>query len=123
MPTSFRSLEIWQLAHSLSTKIYETTRLFPKEEQFGLINQMRRASVSVSANIAESCGRYRMKDKVQLLIVARGSIYEMRSHASIALDLKYIAQSVFNEFDGQYELLLRKLNAFISTLRNSPHAN
>lgn len=74
MAESFRRLEVWQEAHNLALEVYKITKRFPNEEKFSLIDQVRRSGSSVSANIAESCGRYSVKDKVNLLIIARGSI-------------------------------------------------
>lgn len=95
MPENFRNLEIWKDANALAIESYKITADFPDFEKFSLTNQINRAAVSVSANIAESCGRYGIKDKIQLLMVSRGSIYEIRSHLSVALGLKYIDEGKF----------------------------
>ena len=119
MANDFRSLEIWQEAQRLALEIYKITSKFPKEEKFCLGEQIRRSTVSVAANIAESFGRYHSKDKIQLLMVARGSIYETRSHLSIALGLHYIKEKDFEDIDKCYEILSKRLNVFINCVRNT----
>lgn len=75
---SFEDLEIYQLAEELTIEIYKITAKFPKEEQFGLTSQLRRAISSVGANIAEAFGRFHYKDKINFLYHARGSLLETR---------------------------------------------
>lgn len=122
MAQDFRSLKIWQEAHNLALEIYKITGKFPKEEKFSLVDQIRRSGVSVAANIAESYGRYHNKDKIQLLIIARGSMYEVRSHLSIALGLNFIDQAIFQNMENKYEILSKQLNSFINHIKrtNSP---
>lgn len=119
MAKDFRNLEIWQEAYKLTLEVYKLTAKFPKEEKFSLTDQMRRASNSAPANIAEACGRYHNKDKIQLLVVARGSILEMRSHLSVALGLRYIIEREFEEVDKRYEILLKRLNSFINHVKGN----
>jgi four helix bundle protein len=119
MPQGFRSLEIWQSANALAIEIYQITKGFPAQEKFSLTDQIQRAATSVSANIAEGCGRYGVKDKIQFLMVARGSIYETQSHLSIAQGLLYIKTDVFTTIDSRYETLIRQLNAFVTHLRKT----
>jgi four helix bundle protein len=76
MGKQYTELDVWTKSRNLTNKIYEITKGFPKEEMFGLANQMRRAAVSVPSNIAEGCGRQYSKDAIQFFFVARGSLYE-----------------------------------------------
>lgn len=87
---SFRDLIMWQKAIDLAVLIYEMTRTFPKEERYGLISQLRRASVSVSSNIAEGFKRGSRKEKAQFYAVALGSIAEVESQLEIAKRIGYI---------------------------------
>ncbi len=119
MAQDFRSLKVWQSAYDLSLGIYKITEKFPKEEKFSLVDQLRRSGVSVAANIAESYGRYHNKDKIQLLIIARGSIYEVRSHLSIALGLNFIDQATFQNIEDKYEILSKQLNSFIGYIKRT----
>lgn len=84
---SFQDLEVWQKAHSLVLDIYLVTKSFPEEERFGLINQMRRAAVSITSNIAEGFNRQGQKDKVQFYSVAQSSLAELQSQLMIVKDL------------------------------------
>ena len=87
---SFEKLHAWQNARILTKQIYELTASFPKAEQFGLTNQMRRAATSVTANIAESFSRQSMADKVHFYSIALGSLTELQSFLYTALDVGYI---------------------------------
>ncbi len=117
MAESFRGLKIWQISEDLVIEIYRLTKKFPGDEVFSLTNQLRRAAISVPANIAESSGRWGEKDKIQFLMIARGSITEIRSHISIAKRLHYINDSEYTKIDSSYEQLTKSLNAFIRTIR------
>ncbi len=75
----FKDLVIWKESHKLVLMIYEITRTFSKEEVFGLISQMRRASVSITSNIAEGFGRQGVKEKVQFYYMSRGSLVELKN--------------------------------------------
>jgi four helix bundle protein len=118
MPENFRSLTIWQRAFNLTLVIYRITKLFPKEELFGLTNQIRRSSSSVAANIAEAAGRWQNNDRAHLLIIARGSLTETQSHLSVAEGLEYISKKEYTNLDIEYENLAKSINAFIKTLRS-----
>jgi four helix bundle protein len=76
----YRELEVWQLAMDLAEECYQITRRFPKDELFGLTSQIRRAAVSVPANIAEGQGREHTKEFLHHLSVARGSLMELETH-------------------------------------------
>jgi four helix bundle protein len=118
MAQSFRDLRIWQEAHKLLLEIYYITKKLPKEELYILTSQLKRSTLSIMANIAESQGRYGYQDKIQLLIIARGSIEETRSHLSAAYGLNYINKNTFNHLDEQYQNLARGVNSFISSIRH-----
>ena len=92
---SFTDLKVWQSGHQLVLDIYKVTRKFPREEQFGLVSQMRRASVSVTSNIAEGFGRRGMKEKIQFYYLAQGSLTEIKNQLLVARDVGYIADEVF----------------------------
>ncbi|OGM33097.1 hypothetical protein A2803_02050 [Candidatus Woesebacteria bacterium RIFCSPHIGHO2_01_FULL_44_21] len=117
--TSFRDLLIWQKASELVKKIYFLTREFPREERFGLTDQMHRSANSVAANIAEAHGRYHFADKIRVLYQARGECFETQSHLSIALNLGYITKEVFVRIDKEYEGLGVGINAYINKIKLS----
>lgn len=118
MPQSFRDLRVWQDAYSLLLKIYDISGKFPKEEMYVLGAQLKRSALSIMANIAESQGRYGYQDRIQLLMIARGSIEETRSHLSVAEGLHYISKIEFEDLDNQYQNLAKSINSFISSIRN-----
>lgn len=88
----FRDLIAWQKSRDLSVNIYQCTRSFPKDEVFCLVNQMRRAVVSISSNIAEGFGRSTAKDRIKFYGIARGSLLELESQMLIAESIGYISE-------------------------------
>lgn len=117
MAESFQKLIIWQKARDLTVRVYKISQSFPKEEQFGLTNQLRRSANSVPANIAEGSGRFTPKDRIQFLIIARGSLTETQSHLIVACQLGFTTDTIVKEINDEYESLARQLNAYINTLR------
>ena len=77
---SFEDLEVWQKGKTLTIRIYEIAAHFPKDEVYGITSQIKRAALSVPANIAEGFGRYHFLDKAKFYLNARGSLYELKSH-------------------------------------------
>ncbi|MDD3102405.1 MAG: four helix bundle protein [Patescibacteria group bacterium] len=110
---SFTDLMVWQESHKLILLIYKITKKFPKEELFGLTNQMRRAGVSITSNIAEGFSRQSFKEKLQFYYMALGSLTEVQNQFLIAKDLKYLDQIEFREAIGQITSVHKLLNAFI----------
>lgn len=94
---TFFDLDVWQEGRKLTKVIYEKTKLFPADEKFGLISQMRRASISVIANIAEGFGRISIKEKLNFYNQAHGSLTELQSHVYIATDLQYLSPEINQE--------------------------
>ena len=114
---SFQDLNIWKEAHQLVLEVYRITRDFPKEENYCLISQIRRASISIPANIAEGMGRNTTKELLSFLYNARGSLSEVVYHLLLAKDLKYIKENVYKELEERYNGLGKGINVFISKLR------
>jgi four helix bundle protein len=90
---SFRDLVVWQKAHHLVLEIYRITKGYPLEEKFGLVSQMRRAAISVPANIAEGFRKYSKRDKINFYNIAQGSLDELHYYAILSKDLGYISES------------------------------
>jgi len=111
---SFNDLIVWQEGHKLVLLIYKTTGNFPKDEIYGLTNQLRRASVSITSNIAEGFCRKSFKEKIQFYYVSLGSLSEVNSQIIIARDLGYISSDVFNSIDLQIISVGKLLNGLIS---------
>ncbi len=94
---NFKELVLWKEAHGFTLQIYTATGKFPKEELFGLTSQIRRATVSIAANIAEGCGRHSSKDFAHFLQISLGSINETDYMILLAKDLNYISENQFTD--------------------------
>lgn len=112
----FQDLIVWQKAHALVLAVYKMTRLFPREELFGLTSQMRRSAMPVPANIAEGFKRRGRADKVRVLNIAEGSLEELRYFLILAVDLGYTQQGSHFE---QAEEVARMLSAYSSSIQTS----
>lgn len=115
---SFTDLFAWQEGHKLVLMIYKTTNNFPKEEIFGLISQIRRASVSITSNIAEGFSRQSYKEKVQFYSMAQGSLTELQSQLFIAKDIEYLKKNAFEEIYIQSTKLHKILNGLIKSSKS-----
>ena len=111
MTQSFKDLIVWQKAKALAVLIYKTTEQFPDSEKFGLTSQMRRASISISSNIAESYHRFHTKEKNQFLAIAFGSGAELESQIEVAQEL--FPKIDFSEAENCLSEVLRILNKFL----------
>lgn len=107
-------MDVWLESRKLANIIYNISKQFPKEEVYGLTNQMRRCAVSIPSNIAEGCGRQTSKDTIQFLHISRGSLYELETQCFIALDQKYINDVQFDETFELAQSCKRLLNGFIN---------
>ena len=109
----YKELDVWKKCRKLTKSVYEVTESFPKEEIFGLTNQVRRAAVSVVSNIAEGCGRQHAKDAIQIFYIARGSLYEVETQLYVALDQEYVKQEAFDEIMAEVTSCKQMLNGLI----------
>jgi len=116
--SAFRDSIAWQKSMTLSTSIYAATKSFPKEEVFGLTNQLRRASVSIPSNIAEGKGRLSTGEFIQFLGIARGSTLEVQTQLEIAMRLGYGNEQELQAVEALSIEVLRILNASLTTLRS-----
>lgn len=94
---SFEKLIAWQKARELALEIYKITKLFPKDELFGITSQMRRCSVSVASNLAEGSGRNSIKDKARSTEIAYGSALELLNQLILSFDFEYIEEQKYIE--------------------------
>lgn len=113
----YRELLIWQRSHDLTLKVYQTTKSFPRDEQFGITNQIRRASSSIPANIAEGCGRDGDAELKRFLSIALGSACETDYFILLARDLGYLPPDEANQLLAETLELRRMLGAFIQKLK------
>lgn len=110
----YTKLDVWLESRKLTNLLYNISKQFPKEEIYGLMNQMRRCAVSIPSNIAEGCGRQTAKDTIHFLHVSRGSLYELETQCFLALDQKYINDAQFAEVFELIQACKRLLNGFIN---------
>lgn len=120
MPQDAQDLKVWQRAIDLTVCIYRFTQNFPKEETYGLISQLRRASVSVASNIAEGRGRLNTGEFRQFLGVALGSIFEVKTQLIVARRLEMATPVAINEATSLSEEVSKMLTSFIQTLSSRP---
>ncbi|HXZ26319.1 MAG TPA: four helix bundle protein [Nitrospiria bacterium] len=110
-------MKVWQHAHGLVLEMYRYTSEFPRGEQFGVAEQLRRAAYSVTANIVEGQSRNTTKEYMQFLYNARGSVEEARYFLMLSKDLGYLKEQVFAELESRYEHVSRLLNGLIKSLK------
>lgn len=113
---SFEDLLVWQKAHQYVLGIYKVTKVYPKEEMFGLVNQMRRASASITANIAEGFVRIGQKDKLHFYNISQGSLEETRNFLILSKDLGYITEDEKTTLTDLAAEVSRMLNAYCQGL-------
>jgi len=111
--SDYRDLEVWKKARVLATRVYRVTAGFPKHEIFSLTQQMRRAALSVPCNIAEGQGRRSTADRIQFLVIARGSLMELETQALIAADLEYLAPTLSEDLVANATEVTRMINGLI----------
>ena len=114
--STFEDLEVWQLARELRKEISSLVKTFPPEEKYRLIDQMIRASRSVTANIAEGYGRFHYQENIQYCRQSRGSLFELIDHHTVALDEGYIVEGFFNGMKEKTHIVIKKLNGYIHYL-------
>lgn len=114
----YTELEVWLETRRLANLAYELTKKFPKDELFGLTNQIRRSAVSIPSNIAEGCGRKSSKDTLHFLHISRGSLYEIETQLYIAIDQNYIEKEDFEEIINKIILCKKLISGFINYFKN-----
>ena len=119
----YTDLDVWIASRKLVKMIYDTTGSFPKEEIYGLTNQIRRSSISIPSNIAEGCGRRTSADTIQFLHIARGSLYELETQCFLALDQSYLTDKQFQEISNQTKTCKKLLNGFINYYASKQNTN
>ena len=104
-------LEVWRLAKALAGRVYSLTSSFPKDERFGLVDQMRRASVSVMSNLAEGCGRTSARDQAHFSQLAFGSLLELDAQFQLSLDLGFLLADDYQNVRLSVVELVKKISA------------
>ena len=115
--SGFETLEVWKEARTFRIMIIDVCKQFPPEEKFRLIDQIKRSSRSVTANISEGYGRFHYLDNIKFCRDSRGSLNETFHHLTVAFDEKYIDQQLLLTYKQQFEKILRLLNGYIGYLK------
>ena len=113
----FKELRVWTEADHLTVQLYKETRLFPREEQYGLTSQIRRSASSIPANVAEGCGRRSDGELTRFLQIARGSESEVEYHLLLAHDLELLNDGTFNELQLKVFKIQRMLTALVQRVQ------
>ena len=120
---SFEDLECWKKGRNLRNDVSALIKTFPDFEKYELVSQMRRASRSVTHNIAEGFGRFHHKENIQYCRTSRGSLTELIDQFITAFDEKYISQAELNEYKKQVNECLAILNGYINYLKRATDNN
>jgi len=115
---SFEDLEAWKTAREIKMEIYLIANKLPEQEKYNLASQMRKAAISVTANIAEGYGRYHYQENIQFLRIARGSLYELKDHLISCLDFNYIKQNTFKRLESIILSDIRLIDGMIRHIKN-----
>ena len=121
MKAPFERLRVWQAAQDLAVDVYQTTREFPADERYGLTSQLRRAAVSIAANIAEGNARGFRREYVQACYVARGSLAEVRSLLDLSVRIGYLSTGNYQRLTAGYRNVVGMLYRLIDSLRVHTH--
>jgi four helix bundle protein len=113
----FKELKVWTKAHAATIEVYRLTRLFPREELYGLTSQIRRAAASIGANIAEGCGRKSDGEMARFLHIARGSAVELDYHLLLARDLEFLPAASFGFLQREVDEIQRMLTSLIQRIQ------
>ena len=113
---NYKDLRAWQAARRLVREVYNVSNHFPREETFGLQQQIRRAAVSVPSNIAEGYGRASRDDYIRFLRMSRGSMYEVETQMVLACDLEYVSPESLTPFRNLFNESIALLQALIKSL-------
>lgn len=116
---NFTDLLVWQKAHLIVLEIYAITKEFPREEVFGITNQMRRCAVSITSNIAEGFSRRTNKDKTQFYFISQGSLTELQNQLIISKDINYINTEKYSLLNEEIIIVQKMLSSLIRSLRDS----
>ena len=114
---NFRKLKVWEKAHGLVINVYKNTENFPKSEMYGLVSQMRRAAVSIVANIVEGTKRKTSKDRKHFLVMSDTSLEELKYYFILSYQLEYIDVSIAQNLTEKSREVGRMLNGFMKSIK------
>ncbi|MBL4905194.1 MAG: four helix bundle protein [Flavobacteriaceae bacterium] len=111
---SYTELEVWIKSRELVKLVYQLTKSFPKEEVYGLTNQIRRSAVSIPSNIAEGVGRQSVKETLHFLYIAKGSLNELETQLFLSFDVAYVSEKELKNIFETVTSCKKLLNGFIN---------
>ena len=114
----FTDLNTWKEGHKLVLMVYKITKSFPRDETYSLVDQMRRAAVSITSNVAEGFGRQGYKEKIQFYYLSQGSLIEIKNQLIIAKDVNYIDETVYVNVKKQADVAHALLQGLIRSSKN-----
>ncbi len=120
---TFKEMTVWRDAMNVAEHIHKLTENLPKKEDYGFTSQIRRAALSISANIAEAYGRNHISDKINFYYFARGSITETQSHVEYGKRVGYIEKQVAESIDKTLSALYNNINKIVVTLKKTGKEN
>lgn len=116
--SDYKKLKVWEDAHKFTIDIYNITKKFPNNEQYGLVSQIRRSSSSIPTNIVEGCGQLNNGNLIRFLGIAKGSAFEVEYQLLLAKDLSYVTDAEYNTLVEKIKYIIRRLNNLIKSLKN-----
>jgi four helix bundle protein len=111
-----RDLKVWCKAYSLSLDLYRLSRGFPKEELYGLTSQLRRAAISIGANLAEGCGRRTNAEMARFIRIAMGSASELDHHLLLCKDLGFLEDQKYQRIVGELNEIRKMLTGLLDSV-------
>ena len=119
---NYRDLQVWGKGHGLTLEPYRISQGFPREEMFGVTSQLRRAAVSVAANLAEGCGRRTSTELARFVRIAMGSASELDYHLLLCRDLGFMKEDYFDRLSSRLTEVRKMLTSFLSTVEKQIEA-
>jgi len=116
MVNRYEDLEIYKISVEVAIEVYKLTKKFPREETYGISDQLKRAVTSIGANIAEGFGRFYFKDKLVFFYHSRGSLFEVKHFLEISYRMGYITETEKDKLFSKLNNLSVKLNNFINSI-------
>lgn len=113
---NYRDLQVWNKAHNLTLELYRLSQRFPREELYGITGQLRRAAVSIGANLAEGCGRRTSAELARFVRIALGSASELDYHLLLARDLEFMSSDDFNRTEKHLTEVRKMLTSFLNSV-------
>jgi four helix bundle protein len=121
--SNYKKLKVWEDAHKFTVDIYNITKNFPNNEQYGLTSQIRRSSSSIPTNIVEGSGQLNNGNLIRFLGIAKGSAFETEYQLLLAKDLKYIDEKDYDELNEKIQKIISMLTNLIKSLRSKRETN